>query len=146
MLKSFSLVALLAVVPFAAAATSTITSISPDQSSKIESDLSTYLTHLTAQPEFTSVALVLQTAVPFSVLQDLEADPQGYYESIITGTATPSWIAALPTDAQKYLESVGSAEIALATKDLGNAAPQPTGALKLAGAAVAGVVGIAAFL
>ncbi|KAF1988439.1 hypothetical protein K402DRAFT_391670 [Aulographum hederae CBS 113979] len=115
------------------------TSFSPEQSSAIVSDLSAYLTSLTAQPEYTSVASVLATAIPADELADID--------ELVTATTYPSWYTSLPDDAQAYLNSIGIAEASIINKDVAGAAPTAAPMLKYVGGA-AGIVaaGAAALL
>ncbi|KAI9813045.1 MAG: hypothetical protein M1827_004265 [Pycnora praestabilis] len=140
-LTAAALLATSALVAADSSSASPITSVSPKQSSEILSDLSTYLTHVAAQPAATTVAEEIATSVPTSVLAAIE---EGDFS--ITGTATPTWFTALPTDAQNWVLSVASAEVAIVTKDVQGAGAMPTGAVKVAGVAVAGVLGVAAML
>ncbi|MCJ1230564.1 hypothetical protein MMC12_007238 [Toensbergia leucococca] len=143
--KLFLTAALLSLSSFASADSSSaiITSISPAQSSQASKSLAAYLTSLTAQSKYTSVQSVLATAIPSSVLAEIEADPSDFAQEFVTGTSTdlPAWYTDLPSDAQSYIASVGQAEISIATKVLGGAAaPRQTGAqgMVVAGAAVVG--------
>ena len=107
-------------------------------------DLESYLSSLTSQPEYTSVLDALESAIPESVLQEIEADPSDYLNSVITGTATPSWYSAIPTSYQNYLSSVGVVEASIVSKDATGPAPTKAPGAKVVGAALAvGAAGLA---
>ena len=78
---------------------------------------------------------MLQTALPSSVLSDIEADPSDFFNSIVTATATPDWYSAIPTSYQSYFSSIGAAEASIVNEDAKG--PAPTNGVKLAGMAVA---------
>ncbi|MCJ1374223.1 hypothetical protein MMC20_005455 [Loxospora ochrophaea] len=121
----------------------TVTSLTPQQSSKIESDFLTYFSVLVTQPAFSSFASVFQTAVPNQEI------PTAYATgAAINGTTInwPSFVSDLPPNAQSYFKSIVAAELSIVSKDVNNQAPRPTGVLVAAGAMVAGVVGVAAVL
>ncbi|KAI9821294.1 MAG: hypothetical protein M1827_004030 [Pycnora praestabilis] len=117
----------------------TTTGISPKQSSEIQSAWSTYWSHQNAQPAATSIA---------SLIENDKSLPTSIKNEALTGswTGTPTWFTALPTAVQSYYLSAYTVEASLATKIVGNGAAMPTGGVKMAGAAVAGVLGVAAML
>jgi hypothetical protein len=115
----------------------TITYTNEGDASAAISRLSTFQTHLTAQPQFTSVAQVLETAIPDSEIDSLAAGTgaMGPY-------TTASWYSALPGDVKSYLSSVTSAELKLATATGNAGAPRVTGMVGM-GVGVVGVLGAA---
>jgi len=120
-----------------------VTVTAAEQKTTIINALSTYITHLTAQPEFTSIASVLQTALPASVVSELKTKSGPLNGVLPTGTdalQTASWFQALPSDVKSYFSSAASQENRLAQAS-GNAAGAPE---RGAVGGVAGVVGAAA--
>jgi hypothetical protein len=105
------------------------------QASSALSRVSTYQTYLTAQPEFTSVAQVLETAIPDSEFQSL-AEGTGN----LPPYTTASWYSALPSDVKSYLSSVTSEEMRLASATGNAAAPRVTGMVGM-GVGVVGALG-----
>ncbi|BDD64071.1 hypothetical protein MPDQ_005955 [Monascus purpureus] len=88
---------------------------------------------------------VMQTAVPDKVWHSIASS--GIRD--FTTTNPPSWFTGLPKDVKKevsrelsILESVETSVLKIKT----NAAPEPTPAIALGGAAVAGVLGVVAVL
>lgn len=97
-----------------------------------------------------SALSVLETAVPASVASSISEHGLHY----ITSSAAPSWFTHLPKDVQSQLYSAQSVEWSIETKILkisstaseaGAAAPTAA-ALGFAGAAAAGLLGVAAML
>lgn len=87
----------------------------------------------------------MQTAVPDKVWHSIASS--GIRD--FTTTNPPSWFTGLPKDVKKevsrelsILESVETSVLKIKT----NAAPEPTPAIALGGAAVAGVLGVVAVL
>jgi len=113
------------------------------QSFSIISAVSTYETHLTAQPAYKSVSSVLATAdIPPSIVSQLQtgAAPIG-----TSAVQTMSWFTALPTDVQSYFKSVWSEEVKLATQTA-NSGERVRGAATGAIFAVAGFAAGAAMM
>jgi hypothetical protein len=114
----------------------TVTYTNEADAEAASSRISTYQSHLTALPQFTSVAQLLETAIP-----------DNEFESIDEGTGaigpytTASWYSKLPGDVKSYLSSVTSAELKLATATGNAAAPRVTGMRGVVGVGV-GVVGV----
>lgn len=116
----------------------------PSKETRAVNDLLAYQSSLLQQPEYTSVLAALQSAIPPDVLEDIEDDPSGYLQSIITETARPSWYSAIPTSYQNYLSSVGVAEASIVSKDATGPAPTRAPGAKVVGAALAvGAAGLA---
>ncbi len=114
------------------------------QATHILNDLESYFSSLTQQPEYTSVLAALQSAIPSSVLEQINVDPSDYLQSILTETATPTWYSAIPTSYQNYLSSVGVAEASIISKDAKGPAPTNAPGVKAVGAALAlGAAGLA---
>ncbi|KAI4128057.1 MAG: hypothetical protein LQ347_004343, partial [Umbilicaria vellea] len=107
-------------------------------SSKIDSQLKSYISSLQGQKDWTSVNSVLNTARPSNVRT-------ATFTGIDPAITTEAWYGALPSDDKKYISSVLKAEQSIMSKG-GAAAAQPTGAMVAAGAAAMGVLGIAAML
>ncbi|MCJ1386676.1 hypothetical protein MMC17_009802 [Xylographa soralifera] len=121
--------------------TTTITSISPAQSSQISADLASYFSTLTTQANWVSAESVLSTAIPSSAWAE---GISVYLSQLITATAPPAWYTAMPSDVQSIFSSVAQAEVSIVTRDLAAAAPQPTAALKVMGGVLAaGAAGMA---
>jgi hypothetical protein len=125
---------LLTITALTSAQTVTYTNLA-DASAAV-SRISTYQTHLTAQPQFTSVAQLLEAAIPDSEFESL-AEGTG----AIGPYTTASWYSKLPGDARGYLSSVTSAELKLARPTGNAAAPRATGMRGVVGVGV-GVVGV----
>lgn len=108
------------------------------QTSVAVGELNSFLSDLRGRPEFSSFATFLGNgAIPSSVTNIQDGVP---------AITTRSEFSALPTQAQSYFSSVYNAEQSIIRKDLSGAAPQPTGILMAAGAAAAGVLGVAAMM
>lgn len=90
---------------------------------------------MTTDPAYIEAEAAFTSAIPSSVYAQLEADPTDFLQNILTGTAPPDWYSAVPTSAQSVLQSVGSAEISIVTKEA--TGPAPTNVAKVAGAALA---------
>lgn len=88
---------------------------------------------------------MLATAVPSVELDKVEIDPSKFATTAVPYTALFGY-SALPSDAKAYFSSINQAQESIITKDLAGKAPRPTGALAVAGAAAAGVLGLAAVL
>ncbi|KAF1990787.1 hypothetical protein K402DRAFT_417539 [Aulographum hederae CBS 113979] len=104
----------------------------------LSSDLSSYYASLTAEPAYTSALDALTSAIPSNV------DPEIATQQLETATVTPSWFAAMPTQAQDYWASVANENVAIATKalDLENEA----NIVVVSIAVVVGAIGIAALM
>jgi len=114
--------------------------------SRLSSDLSTFLTSLTADPAYASQTSVLYEALPSSLRADISSDVNNAVEQLATQTVAPSWFSALPTENSDYWVSVANQEIAIATKAIQGGAARPTGYLKAAGVVAAGAVGVAGLM
>ncbi|KAL8716025.1 MAG: hypothetical protein Q9225_006287 [Loekoesia sp. 1 TL-2023] len=125
--------------------TTTLLSNSPQQTSSEIADLQAYAKTLTADPKYSSYHSILATAVPSADLAKVEIDPNKFATTAVPYTALSGY-DALPTDAKAYFSSINQAQESIITKDLAGKAPRPTGALVGAGAAAAGVLGLAAML
>ena len=107
------------------------------QSSAAAGEINSFLSDLRGKPEFTTFSSLLgTTAIPTEVT-DINGIP--------TITAIPEF-TGLPKDAQDFYSSVYDKAQSIIRKDLSGAAPQPTGILMAAGAAAAGVLGVAALM
>lgn len=107
------------------------------------SDLSTWRTSVTAQPEYTSFIAALSSAAGSEFSNLVDADT-----AEATDTAVPTWWTKLDTEAQAYATSVVGDQKSIYSSDLAGAAAAPTPApvMKAAGAAAAGVFAGAALL
>jgi hypothetical protein len=108
-----------------------------DKSSRAASALSTYGTHVTADPAYASVTAAVEvflanrTDVPPAVTAD---------GTTTTFETLPPWYTALPSDIQSYYSSIQAAEISIFA-DVANAAPRPTAGMGCRGAAGFAAVG-----
>jgi hypothetical protein len=115
-----------------------------DKSKKLESVLSTYSTHITADPRYISAEnafeeyVATRTDAPAKILTDTDTD------SITTYTTTPGWWKAMPTDIQEVYVSMAKEQNSLLLSVLTDAAPKPTAMAKYAGAAAVAVGAAAA--
>ncbi|KAL8927039.1 MAG: hypothetical protein Q9208_002584 [Pyrenodesmia sp. 3 TL-2023] len=125
--------------------TTTIVSNSPEQTSSQLADLQAYANTLTTDPQYQSYRSILATAVPSADLASVEIDPTKFTTTVVPYTVLSGY-DALPTDAKAYFSSINQAQESIVTKALAGAAPKPTGAIAMAGAAAAGVLGLAAVL
>ena len=85
---------------------------------KAGEDLVSYVGSVIDQPGFSSVASVLATAVPSSVVAQLEADPASFVQAQITANGPPAYITALPPDVQSDIGSFINAGLSIAASDL----------------------------
>ena len=92
--------------------------------SAIAEDLASFVTSVTAQPEFSNAVSVLGTAVPSAVVDAVSADPQGLIMSLATASSPAAWIEAIPTSVINYVSSIGAEAVSLVEAEL------PTGDLK----------------
>ena len=122
------------------APTSTITSLSPAQFSKIVSDIATLATALTANPSISYYVAAADSAA--GTATDLLAVPT----NTNTNSTLPEWFTKMPSDAQSFWSSAAGAAQTIISKDAYGNAPRPTGVIAVAGAAAAGVLGVAALL
>ena len=131
-----------ALSPAAAATTFPTTSVAVP--TKVLDSLSKYLTSVTAQPEFSSAYQALTSAIPASILTEIEEDPTDYLSSVLEDGTTPSWLAALPTSYLNYFSSIGAAEESIVSKGSEGPAPTQGPRVKAVGAAMAvGAAGLA---
>lgn len=125
--------------------TTTLVSNSPQQTSSELVDLQAYAKTLTSDPKYQSYHSILATAVPSADLAKVAIDPSKFATTAVPYTALSGY-DALPSDAKAYFSSINQAQESIITKDLAGKAPRPTGAIAAAGAAAAGVLGLAAIL
>lgn len=123
----------------------------PSQASK----LSSFFASLTAQPAYTSIASVVATAIPDSLIESIEdsltattpAAPGGFLFG--TGTqnvlTTQSWFTALPSEVKGYFSSV-VAEEKVITGGKKSAAVGRVGGNVRGGGWIGGVVCVVGFL
>ncbi|KAF2834651.1 hypothetical protein M501DRAFT_1020630 [Patellaria atrata CBS 101060] len=120
-----------------ALATFTNTKDASAAASRVAVAASTYITHLTAQPQFTSAIAALE-----SIAATATDIPEGVTatDTVVTYTTTPAWYTRLPQDMRDYYESIGSEAVRVVVEAATGAAPRPTGMLGVVG----GVMGAAA--
>ena len=94
-------------------------SIDVSEAHRVASDVLAYVSSVTANPAFKSDISAIASAVPSSVIAAAEQDPEKFAEAIITATALPSWVSAIPTSALGSLETLG-AKPAKAVEDVGS--------------------------
>jgi len=126
----------------APAALAQTTTLSPSLGSA-ESRISTYFTHITAQPQFSSVLSVMATAVPASDLVSIQQNGV-ILSSYITAQ---TWFSRLPSDVKGQLISAASEVVKLVDTTSApskNAAPQETGSWRLVQGAMVGAAGAVA--
>ena len=128
-----------------AAAATTYPTLTPAAvPTKVIDALSKYLTSVTAQPEFSSAYQALTSAMPASLLSEIQEDPSDYLSSALAGGTQPSWLAALPTSYLSYFSSIGAAEQSIVSKGSEGPAPTQGPRVKVVGAAMAvGAAGLA---
>lgn len=92
----------------------------------IESDVVAYLASLVNTPTFTSVGEALDAALPSDVVAQLTTDPKDFIVALVTETAYPTWVSAIPSDVADYLESVGDHIQSIGTADVSKVLPSIT--------------------
>ena len=85
---------------------------------KAVEDVEGYVEGLVKEPEISSVVSVLMTAVPTTVQEAFETNPAGFLESILTGTALPTWVTDIPAPLQSDLGSIVNEAFSIIDKDL----------------------------
>ncbi|KAI9726378.1 MAG: hypothetical protein M1834_009041 [Cirrosporium novae-zelandiae] len=95
-----------------------------------------------------SILSVLETAVPSSLLSELEnnAAYASSWASEIEAGSTPSWVAALPTNVKSYLESYATELEAAATSDISAAGSNVASLTSAAGSVLASAASAASSL
>lgn len=86
----------------------------------------------------------LTSAIPASILSQIEDDPTDYLSSVLGAGELPSWFSAVPTSYVSYFSSIGAAEASIVSK--ASEAPAPTSGprVRVVGAALAvGAAGLA---
>jgi len=112
-----------------------------EKSSEIESAVSTYLTHVTADPKYASVTKVL--AANLATATDVPAVVTNSFQTT-TYTTIPNWYTRLPDDVRQYYESVGAAEMSIAMSIVSAAAPPGITPGPMVRMGVYGAAGVAA--
>lgn len=105
--------------------------------------LQEYLASVTVQPEYMLATQALASAMPASVLSQMETDtaPLGWWP--VAGEA-PSWISAVPTSYVSFISSVRVVEWSILTGSAEAPAPTNGPPMKVVGAALAvGAAGLA---
>ncbi|KAF6239282.1 hypothetical protein HO173_002543 [Letharia columbiana] len=111
---------------------------------QVIASIENYYSSLEKQPEFSSAIQALTSAMPASILNQIENDPTDYLSSVLGAGAQPSWISALPTSYINYFSSIGAAEASIITQTAAGPAPTNGPRVKVVGAALAmGAAGLA---
>ncbi|KAL9607498.1 MAG: hypothetical protein Q9167_007591 [Letrouitia subvulpina] len=90
----------------------------PSQATDLANGIDSFVASITADPRFPSVASVLATAVPPSLLAN--PDPraaEAYLLSLITATSLPSWLTNLPPSVTNYILNLGEGAQGLLKSD-----------------------------
>ena len=112
---------------------------------------STYLTHLSAEPQYSSYLSALGSYIATRSDAPPTADVTGTSTTLEYETA-PAWYTAMPSDLRAFRESYvkeGTDVIASAAEAVindGGAGAKPTGAVGYVGAGVAAFAGVVAML
>lgn len=93
----------------------------------IESDVVAYLASLVDTPTFTSIGKALDSALPSDVVAQLSSAPADFIVSLVTETAYPTWVTAIPTDVADYLSSVDAHIHSIESADVIKELPSVTG-------------------
>ena len=101
---------LLSLVALSTAALAEI-SIDINEADKVVTDAAAYISSVTANPAFASDLSAIASAVPKSVIAAAEKNPEAFAEALITATALPSWVSAIPTPAIDSLETLAAKPI-----------------------------------
>ena len=89
-------------------------SIDVSEAVEVATDVEAYVSSITANPAFESDIAAIASAVPSSVIAAAEKNPEAFAEAIITATALPSWVSAIPTTAIDSLETLAAKPIKVA--------------------------------
>ena len=113
-------------------------SLNDAQSSKLVSQISSYVASVIEQPAYTSAVAELEEV-------GREDNPIDLALAFVTATATPAWYSDLPSDLQSYVSSIAAAEATFAVQDSSDArsfrpAPGSGGQLWMYGAAAGAVL------
>ena len=95
---------------FSAAALADI-SIDVKEAKAVATDVEAYVSSVTANPAFVSDIDAIASAVPSSVIAAAEKNPEAFAEALITATALPAWVSAIPTPAIDSLETLAAKPI-----------------------------------
>lgn len=82
------------------------------------SDLTKYIDQVAAGPEVSAAVSVLITAVPTSVQNAFKSDPISFLENIVTKTALPNWVTAIPAPLQSEIGGVINEGLSIIAADL----------------------------
>ena len=83
-------------------------SIDISKADQVASDFVAYISSVTANPAFQSDINAIASAIPSSVIAAAEQHPEAFAEALITATALPAWISAIPTPALDSLETLAA--------------------------------------
>ena len=75
---------------------------------QVASDFEAYVSSVTANPAFQSDISAIASAIPSSVIAAAEKNPEAFAQAIITATALPAWVSAIPTPAIDSLETLAA--------------------------------------
>ena len=106
------------------------------QATDIVKDIAKYYTSVTAQAEWSSAVDAFTSAIPSSVLTEIQDDPASYIQSVITATTTQDWYTNVPTSYQQYFSSIAAQQKNIVSSVIAHG-PAPTHAAKVAGAVMA---------
>ncbi|KAL6715269.1 hypothetical protein ACLMJK_007533 [Lecanora helva] len=76
-----------------------------------------FISSVEVAPQFTAAAAALATAVPTSKMSDLEADPTGFFESVLQADPTPDWVSAVPSSVLAYYSGINQGIVSIATNE-----------------------------
>ncbi|KAF2259915.1 hypothetical protein CC78DRAFT_620663 [Lojkania enalia] len=115
------------------------------KASVASSAVSTYLTSVTAQPEYTSYVNALSEFV--ATRSDApDVDVIMATTTTTTYTSVPAWFQALPSDVKDYIEEVQDEQFAIVESVVNDSGAMPTGAAKVVGGVVAAAAAAGAAL
>ena len=85
---------------------------------KAVEDVASYVGSEFTAAGFESVDSVLATAIPSSVIAQLESNPESFIEAQFTATGPPAYITALPQDVQSDIGSIINEGLSIIASDL----------------------------
>ena len=86
-------------------------SIDENEANKVASDVVGYAASITNDPAFQTDLAQIASAIPSSVIAAAESNPEAFVEGLLTATAVPTWVSAIPTGAIDSLESLAAKPI-----------------------------------
>ncbi|KAF6225622.1 hypothetical protein HO133_009622 [Letharia lupina] len=76
------------------------------EETKVIGELEGFVTTLEANPTFQADVAALMTALPSSVVQEAEQDPEALIDQIGSSSEVPAWVSAIPTPVVESLETL----------------------------------------